>query len=618
MFAMLSRAFLLGLATAPFCAAACAPVFLPVVLSREKARFGAQAAALGEFLLGRLVAYALVGLIVSWIGGAAGAKMPPWIMPAATGLLGVALLLYAVSETSHESAFCRVVKRWGRGGTFPLLLGLLTGANICPPFVAAMADALKTGGALNGLAYFLAFFAATSLVSLPLLVLALGSFLPAIQSLGRVACGVVGFVSICAAASYLAPEAGARVEVLDVKPQTVLLQKLLPDAKEFRELQKPVRHFSGTDEARKLVGIVVFSSDLAPEVQGFGGQVPVAVALAPDGRIVDVRVLPNEETEGYGDQASDPKFAAQFRDKRYSDPLTLGHGVDGITGATITSSAVTNGVRLTARRAAEQVLGLSAPGAAPARRFEFKLWYLAVPAFFVVAWIGETRRWRRLRPFVLAASVLCLGFGLKAFFSLIHILDIASGDVPPLGTHVLWYLLTVLALGSALLAGRLYCAWICPFGAITEALGRLFRSPVEISTPWDLRLRRVKYGMLLALPLIYVIWRNADVRYVEPFSDTFTFGFLKAGSDAALRTAWLIFLGVASLFVFRFFCRFLCPAGAAMAFFARHRLFGRIRPNHCVECGECMVSCPRKKDRTPKDTDELPTSNIERPTSKDR
>ncbi len=40
MFAMLSRAFLLGLATAPFCAAACAPVFLPVVLSREKARFG--------------------------------------------------------------------------------------------------------------------------------------------------------------------------------------------------------------------------------------------------------------------------------------------------------------------------------------------------------------------------------------------------------------------------------------------------------------------------------------------------------------------------------------------------------------------------------------------------
>jgi Na+-translocating ferredoxin:NAD+ oxidoreductase RnfG subunit len=407
--------------------------------------------------------------------------MPGWVMPAATGLLGAALLLYAVSETAHESAFCRAVKRWGRGGTFPLLLGLLTGANICPPFVTAMADALKSGGALNGLAYFVAFFAATSLVSLPLLVLSLGSFLPAVQSLGRAACGIVGFILICTAARYVSPAEGAPVEVLDVKPETALLQQLLPEAREFRELQKPMRHFVGTASGRK-VGIVVFSSDLAPEVRGFGGPVPAAVSLDPDGRIVDARVLPNQETEGYGDQASKPEFAAQFRGKRYSDPLTLGHGVDGITGATITSSAVTDGVRLTARRAAEQILGLSAPGGAAARRVRFNLWYLAVPAFFILAAIGEARL-RRLRPLVLAASILCLGFGLKAFFSLMHILDIAAGEAPPLATHALWYLLTVLALGSALLAGRLYCAWVCPFGALTEFLGKIFRSPLEISTP---------------------------------------------------------------------------------------------------------------------------------------
>ena len=599
MFAMLSRAFLLGLATAPFCAAACAPVFLPVVLSREKARFSAQAAALGEFLLGRLVAYGAVGLVVGWIGGAVGAKMPPWVMPAATALLGAALLLYAVSETTQESAFCRAVKRWGRGGTFPLLLGFLTGANICPPFVTAMTDALRAGGALNGLAYFIAFFFATSLVSLPLLVLALGSFLPVVQSLGRVACGVVGFIAVCAASSYLTPAAGAAVEILDVGPEPALLQQLLPEARDFREVLKPVRHFVGSDGSRE-VGIIAFSSDLAPEVRGFGGHVPVAVALDPDGRILEVSVLPGQETPGYREGAYAPEFAAQFRGKRYSDPLSPGHGVDAVSGATVTSSAVIDGVRLTARRAAEQALGLSATGAATAQRARFNLWRLAVPAFFIVAGIGDARRLRRLRPFVLAASVLCLGFGLKAFFSLIHILDIATGNVPPLGTQALWYLLTALALGSALLAGRLYCAWICPFGAITELLGRLFRSPLEISTAWDRRLRRVKYGMLLILPLIYVIWRNASVRDVEPFSDTFTLGFLAAGRHAAWRIAWLIFLGVASLLVFRFFCRYLCPAGAAMAFFARHRLFGRIRPNRCIECGECMVSCPMKKDWTPK------------------
>jgi sulfite exporter TauE/SafE/ferredoxin len=598
MFAMLSRAFLLGLATAPFCAVACAPVFLPVVLSREKARFSGQAAALGEFLLGRLVAYGAVGLVVGWIGGAAGAKMPPWTMPAALALLGAALLLYALSETTQESAFCRAVKRWGRGGTFPLLLGFLTGANICPPFVTAMTDALRAGGALNGLAYFIAFFVATSLVSLPLLVLALGSFLPVVQSLGRVACGVVGFISLCAAARYLAPAAGAQVEILIIKPEPALLQQLLPGAREFHEVQKPVRHFVGSTESRQ-VGIVVFSSDLAPEVQGFNGHVPVAVALDPAGRIVEVRVLPGQESPGYREKAYAPEFAAQFRGKLYSDPLSPGHGLDAITGATVTSSAIIDGVRLTARRAAEQVLGLGPPAAAPAERARFNPWYLAAPVFFILAWIGEARRLPWLRPFLLTASVVCLGFGLKEFFSLIHILDVAAGKVPPLAAQPLWFLLTALALGSALLAGRLYCAWICPFGAITELLGRLFRSPLEISEQWDRRLRRVKYGMLLILPMIYVIWRNADVREVEPFSDAFTLSFLAAGNDAALRIAWLIFLGIASLFVFRFFCRYLCPAGAAMAFFARHRLFGRIRPNRCLECGECMVSCPKKKDWTP-------------------
>ena len=264
---------------------------------------------------------------------------------------------------------------------------------------------------------------------------------------------------------------------------------------------------------------------------------PVAVALDPDGRIVEARVLPGRESPGYREKIYAPEFAAQFRGKRYSDALSLGRGVDAITGATVTSSAVTDGVRLTARRAAEQVLGLSAPAETPAQRAPFNPWRLAVPAFFILAAIGEARRLPRLRPFVLAASVLCLGFGLKAFFSLIHILDIAAGKVPSLSAQPLWYLLTALALGSALLAGRLYCAWICPFGAITEFLGRLVRSPLEISAPWDRRLRRVKYGLLLILPLIYVIWRNTGVRDVEPFSDAFTLGFLAAGSDATPRIA---------------------------------------------------------------------------------
>jgi len=606
MFAMLSEAFLLGLSTAPFCAAACAPVFLPAVLSREDGRFRSLAAALGEFLLGRLIAYAAVGLAVGWVGAALGAAMPPWVMPASTALLGAALLLYAISQTARENAFCRAVRRWGGGVSFPLLLGFLTGVNLCPPFVAAMGQALRLGGALNGLAYFLSFFAATTLVSLPLMVVGLGSFLPSVQSLGRAACGVVGFIFLCTAARY-AGLAARPLEVYDIRPEPALLRQLLPEAKEFQEAAKPARHFIGLASGRQ-VGVVVLSTDLAPEVRGFNGHVPVAVALDMSGRVVGAQVLPSGETPGYVRKIYAPEFAAQFVGKLYSEPMSLGRGVDGVTGATVTASAVTEGVRLTVQRAAEKVLGLEARLAEPAQGLRLNPWHLAVPVFFLLAWIGEAGRLRRLRPFLLAASVLCLGIGLRAFFSVKHILDIGTLQIPSLRENLLWYFLAVLALGSALAAGRLYCAWICPFGAVTELLGRLFhpfdkarggpsnvggRSLLEVSATWDRRLRRVKYAVLLGLPAVYLIGRNPDALYVEPFADAFTFGFLAPGSDAALRVAWLVFLVVASLFVFRFFCRYLCPAGAAMAFLARHRVFGRIRPDGCLECGECMVSCPK-------------------------
>ena len=605
MLAILAKAFVLGLAAAPICALTCAPVFLPMVLSREDARLRSNAFALGEFLLGRLIGYAALGLLLGWLGGALGAEAPRWPSVIACAVLGAALLLYAASETTHEGAFCRLVRRWGRGGSFPLLLGFLTGANICVPFVAAMKDVLELGSPWRGLAFFLSFFAATSLASLPMLVVAFGNLLEPVRLLGRAACGVAGFLFLCAAAGGAAPLIGVSAEVTLVKPEPAFLQQMLPAAKEFREKGKPVRHFVGLDSGRSA-GIVAFSTDLAPEVRGFNGPAPVAVALDMEGRIVDVRVLPSQETLGYVRRIYAPEFAAQFKGKPYSAPMSPGQGVDGVTGATVTARAVADGVQLTARRAAETVLGLEAKIAQAPARMRVNRWHLIVPLFFAAAWFAEARRIRWLRFVLLAAAVLCLGIWLRAFFSVRYIVDIGALDIPSFRTNPIWYFLVIPALGLAVLAGRLYCAYICPFGAATEFLGRLSGSPLRVSADWDRRLRRVKYAVLLAAPLLYLLSRNDGVFLVEPFSDTFTFGFLGAAGDASLRIGWLMFLGVASLLVFRFFCRYLCPAGAAMAFLARHRLLGRIRPEGCAECGECMVSCPKGTDRT---------SNIERPTS---
>ena len=622
MLALVAQAFLLGLATAPFCAAACAPVFLPVVLSREDAPLRSNVAAFAEFMLGRLLAYAAVGLLLGWLGEAVGAGPPRWAAAAAYGLLGVALLLYAVSETrqgerrergkgkgeerngavsplsplpSPFSCSPRRLLRPCHAGSFPLLLGLLTGVNFCPPFASAMNQALRAGGALRGLAFFMAFFVATSLVTLPMAFLAFGNLVPAIRSLGRIACGAVGLIFLCAAIRTTVPAEARAITVAEVHPSKTWLQEMLPSAATFTEQTDPVRHFLGEAGGNK-VGLVVFSDDLAPEVRGFNGPVPVAVALDIDGRIQSVRILPHHaETPGYMRLVESADFVGRFRGKLHSDPIRVSEDVDGVTGATYTVQAVADATRLTARRAAASVLG-SYAAAAPEPGWESwrNLRHLAIFLFLGAAVIAEVRKLAWLRYVVLAASCLYLGIWLKAFFSMKQVLDIATLALPSFRAHALWYILAASALISTLFMGRLYCAYLCPFGALTELLGRVFRSPLRISHKWDRRLRRLKYGVLVAVVVAYAAAPHSGILNVEPFTDVFTLSFLGEQGEVAVRLAWLLFLAVASVLVFRFFCRYLCPAGAAMGFLAQHRLLGRRRPQGCVECGECMVSCPKR------------------------
>ena len=131
---------------------------------------------------------------------------------------------------------------------------------------------------------------------------------------------------------------------------------------------------------------------------------------------------------------------------------------------------------------------------------------------------------------------------------------------------------------------------------MTEFLGRQSRSPLRVKPKYDRRMRRVKYGVLVALAVSFALTRNIGLLYVEPFADTFALAFLSEHGEAISRAAWLVFILAASLFVSRFFCRYFCPAGAAMAFLARHRMFRRKRANGCVECGECNVSCPKEEN----------------------
>jgi hypothetical protein len=76
-------------------------------------------------------------------------------------------------------------------------LGLLTGLNLCPPFLLALAGAAEAGGIGHCVLFFLAFFAGTAIYVIPLPAMGLLGRHDAIKLVGRLTAGVVGVYYLC-------------------------------------------------------------------------------------------------------------------------------------------------------------------------------------------------------------------------------------------------------------------------------------------------------------------------------------------------------------------------------------------------------------------------------------
>ena len=202
----------------------------------------------------------------------------------------------------------------------------------------------------------------------------------------------------------------------------------------------------------------------------------------------------------------------------------------------------------------------------------------------------------------LTVTLVFLGFYANAQLSVVNLLALFGA----LTTHFSWqaFLLDPLtfilwfAVATALLFwGRgAYCGWLCPFGALQELTNRIARALhiPQWTLPWGLheRLWPVKYMIFLGLfgVSLMSIEQAEHLAEVEPFKTAIILKFLRAWPFVAYAGALLI----AGLFVERFYCRYLCPLGAALAIPARLRMFDWLKRYH--ECGNpcqtCANECP--------------------------
>ncbi|MDR1082542.1 MAG: 4Fe-4S binding protein [Coriobacteriales bacterium] len=165
---------------------------------------------------------------------------------------------------------------------------------------------------------------------------------------------------------------------------------------------------------------------------------------------------------------------------------------------------------------------------------------------------------------------------------------------------------TILAFGALL--GRTVCGWLCPFGLIQELLDKL-PLPKLRKGAWSRALSRGKYVVLgltvIAIPLGLALFATSSLPFFCAWlcpAGTLEAGLpLLAGNEGlraivgwqfVVKLAVLILFVIACLFVYRPFCRFLCPLGALYSFFNRVALLRyRVDESRCTHCKTCVEVC---------------------------
>lgn len=245
--------------------------------------------------------------------------------------------------------------------------------------------------------------------------------------------------------------------------------------------------------------------------------------------------------------------------------------------------------------------------------------------FFFQAWFARRPRLLdRLRLGMMVFAAFGIGFYANAQLSVVNILTVFNALVTGFDwSYFLMEPLIFIGWGSVaaglLFWGRgAYCGWLCPFGALQELVNRLakrFGIP-QYRVPWGLheRLWPVKYMIFMALfgVSLHSLAMAEQLAEIEPFKTAIILKFARAWPFVLFAVGLL----AAGLFIERFYCRYLCALGAALAIPGRLRMFewlkryrqcghpcqicsvgcmvqaihpeGQINPNECIYCLHCQ------------------------------
>ena len=232
----------------------------------------------------------------------------------------------------------------------------------------------------------------------------------------------------------------------------------------------------------------------------------------------------------------------------------------------------------------------------------FALGALTLIFFFQNVLVRHPNIYAWVRRGYLVFILAWLGWYANAQLSVVNVLTFANSLLTGFSWEYFLSAPLIFLLWASIAAGLLFwgrgpfCGWLCPFGALQELLNNVAQAVKipQYRVPWGLheRLWPIKYIIFLGLfgMSLYSTAFAEQLAEVEPFKTAIVLKFAREWPFVIYALTMLS----AGLFVERFFCRYVCPLGGALAIPGHIRMFEWLRrwPECGSPCQRCANECP--------------------------
>jgi uncharacterized protein with FMN-binding domain len=343
-------------------------------------------------------------------------------------------------------------------------------------------------------------------------------------------------------------------------------QDLFPSATRLAQMVGSTSRWYVLGAGNAKLGSLLRTAPAADSIVGYQGPSDTLLGFGPDGRVVGLKLLKTYDNEDY---------AVHLREDDYYPKQFLGLSlvelgaldpkqarIDGVSGATLISNAVTEGLIVAAKRA-------SVP---PAPWLEWQLRDVGtaiVVLLGIVIGLSSLRAKKRLRVAFLLVLVAYLGVMNSDMLSCAQFVGWAQHGIPWRTAGGL-FLLTMAAFLIPLATKRnLYCSHLCPHGALQQLVRGRIGWQVAVPKRLARTLRLVPFALLAVALIVATTGAAFSLVDLEPF-DAWVF------SVAGWPTLAVAVVGLlASFFVPMAYCRYGCPTGALLRFLAHSDRWSR-------------------------------------------